>query len=621
MSNNNAEIHIDTLFAILEFLSIADGLSLLCTCKNWYELDRFEIVWKTLLSNFIQTKIDYYGKLNHSDDGDENDLMMVMGHERKKKGGNLYKSIISQLNKFYESQIVKEKSVSRASFEKYMDEDRYGEKGEKSTVFGMRFKKLASSAMIMHYNMKMAKGVDEIRHDFTKGVVNYEHSGYMAQYFLNQAKKFTLNGRVNNSLYAQEYWKRFTFSIADVMSGEIGKTDDDCSPQVICFVQNFKPILNDKILEKILISYWNVNEDENGNESFLDFLLNYIAVEGNYEKSEDPYIDFMQLTRTKRMVRLRYLKKMFNAIYPNQWLDNFQTCFEWHFRYQKDKYFMEFFSPDSCETPEEVVNSLCQFLEVFEEKSIDYSRVKSHSLFLYGYEREIIDLLSERGMITPIDLKIIFHRFNYRSKISHLLSKIENFDPYEISPETGNTNFILSYFRNYCKSSPNQFFKPFFEMYPAKYDLNILFNNYKGITLEFLKEINSKMLTCFVDYYGFDDVMESFKLMIDNFSPSIDVECIEKIADFFNPYTTGSLGYAGLTNPHMLDGFKYALEHIQYNGMPFAQYCQTIRHKYSTEETNFQSFFGEEKMAYLYNQCLAIIELMPQFFVEKNKFK
>ncbi|EFC40291.1 predicted protein [Naegleria gruberi] len=595
-------MHADTLFCIIEFLSIRDGVSLLSACKAWNELDRYEIVWKTLLSNFLKTKMSLFiGKLSSSE--------QKRGKSRStKKGINHYKGILDKLKRFYQTQILKEESVQKPSFQKYMDDD----EGEKSTAFGMRFKKLSESAVFMYYKLMMVGGLDEIKNEFDLTVINYEPDGFLAQYFLNHVEKFTLNGRNNDSVFANEYWKQYSFEIVENMFS-VDFDRELSSEQLTSFLERFKPVLKENSLENILRCYVVRDVDENGVDKFLEFLLSYISVEGNYQRASDPFITFRTFINKDNMVILKYLKKIINVIYPNRFLEIFKNCIN---HAGTAFHCLEYFNPRLFDNPTILVDSLCQLLEIIEEKSIHYSNIAERNIFLQKEEQVIIELLEKRGLIGKEDYKIIFHKFNYSSKIPDLLPKIENFDPYEIiETSEGNYNFIYSVFKSYSFCSINTSLKPFFEIYPEKLDLNILTTRLK-ISMQSFKELINHYIVChFLDYHQVDDLTESIEIMTNYFTPTIlDVSCIERIVNYFKVVLMSRMAYPGITSVTLLDGFKYILEHIQHEGVPFDQYCKGIRNKYSTDTLVFHDFDGEERMAYLYKSCLTIIEEMPKFY-------
>ena len=61
----------------------------------------------------------------------------------------------------------------------------------------------------------MNKDLQEMNTDFQNSIVDYTHTGVIAQYFLSKAKKFTMDGRVMEKLglMAKEYWTIFKINV------------------------------------------------------------------------------------------------------------------------------------------------------------------------------------------------------------------------------------------------------------------------------------------------------------------------------------------------------------------------------------------------------------------------
>ncbi|EFC43540.1 hypothetical protein NAEGRDRAFT_68578 [Naegleria gruberi] len=578
-----SQLYHDTLYCILEFVNIRDGVSILSVSRSWHELDRYEIVWKTLLSNWLKIKINDYS---------------ILKKKIGKSDEKYCEKTLSCLRKLYKQNIENEKQV------KFMGKD---SNDDQSIIYGERYKKLVHSAFYSVFYVNMVNGLEMIMRNLEENVLEFKHSNVFGQFYLDQARKFILNKKVNKEERTKEeseYWNRFSPSLLKFCIQR--KQFDICK-----MLNNFKPTLNDSLLPMLLFQF----DEREKLESIKNYILNFKDQNG-YDLTPQVSEIVMNFKVTS-IQGFKYLKECVEILYPGNWNQILEKSV-------KESRF-ELLSEKNIGNVEEFV----EFCKTAELKNIEiYIAPKFCNIFSHGFD--FLHVLFKCELIDHLNMKLLLHKYQFRDKeVMKIIEILPDFDPYEcVLDHLGIAHNFMNTFLTKPYGAITHYFNNYFDKYP-KFDLVKLIHKMNELDggnrpdSYYDEYVNKFVGSLFAEFeFNWFEAIDALTILGKFITHSLNIECLVKICEIYHDWNPEER----IWKVGCLHAFKTLLEQvhcINYNGeyVPFVEYCETFYQNYQYSQLDKDIYSKDtcwkvenrENLAKLYHTALNLIDkLSPE---------
>ncbi|EFC48074.1 hypothetical protein NAEGRDRAFT_46822 [Naegleria gruberi] len=582
-----SQLYHDTLYCILEFVNIRDGVSILSVSRSWHELDRYEIVWKTLLSNWLKIKIHDYSNLKKN-----------IGKSDEK----YCEKTLTCLRKLYKQNIENEKQVKI----NFMGNDSNNDQSIMNN--GEEYKKLVRSALYSVFRVNMMNGFGVlVMKNLGENILEFQHSNVFAQFHLDQAKKFILNKPINKqelTLEESEYWNRFSPSLLNFCVQR--KQFDICK-----MLNNFRPTLNDRLLPKLLFQF----DEREKLEAIKNYILNF--------KDQNGYNLTPQLSgivmnfKVTNILGFEYLRECVEILYPGNWNQILENSVKSNR--------LELLSEKKIGNVEEFV----EFCKIAELKKIElYMAPRFCNIFSHGFD--FLHVLFKCELIDQFDMKLLLHKYQFREKeVMKFIEIMPDFDPYEcVLDHRGIAHNFVNTFLTKPYGAMTHYFNNYFDKYP-KFNLVQLIHKLNELDggnrpdSYYDEYLNKFIASLFAEFeFNWFEAIDAITILGKFITHSLNIECLVKICEKYNDWNPEERTW----NVGCFNAFQTLLENvhcINYNGehIPFVEYCKTFYQNYQYSELDKDIYSKDtcwkvenrENLAKLYHTALNLIhKLSPQ---------